>query len=231
MKCGAAILAAGISSRMGRAKPLLPWGETTIIGHLVALYLRRVDQVAVVCRPEDAPLHHELDRLALCPHNRIHNPDAGSDMYGSVRLALGWPGWDPGITHLLLALSDQPQIRATTVSALQELARTNPGKIIQPWREGRRRHPVIVPVATARGIVRDPAFTSLREALDAHREAIQTLAVDDPGTEIDLDSPADYDEAVERFAPGPSKASRTHIQSGRKAEGNVRRDPPDRRRN
>ena len=33
--CGVIILAAGASSRMGRPKMLLPWGATSVLGHLI----------------------------------------------------------------------------------------------------------------------------------------------------------------------------------------------------
>ena len=51
---GVVILAAGRSARMGRPKLLLPWGETSVLGHLIkqwqALGAR---QIAVVCAPGD----------------------------------------------------------------------------------------------------------------------------------------------------------------------------------
>jgi len=46
---GAIVLAAGISSRMGQPKLVLPWRETTIIGHVVKiLEMAKLDEVIVV---------------------------------------------------------------------------------------------------------------------------------------------------------------------------------------
>lgn len=222
MKCGTAILAAGMSQRMGRPKSLLPWGDASIMGHLVALYAGLVEQVVVVCRPGDEPLNRELDRLALPPSHRIPNPETGSDMFASVRLALGWTGWNRDLTHLLLALGDQPQIEPATITRLLDAARTAPDRIIQPFQAGRRRHPVILPVPLARSIALDSRFTTLRDALNEYRDKITPLPVNDPGLDTDLDSPADYQTAVKRFAPHAPPAKSNPIQPGQK----IKHDSP-----
>ncbi len=49
---GVVILGAGASSRMGRPKLLLPWGATTIVGHLLEQWQTLgAAQIAVVRRP------------------------------------------------------------------------------------------------------------------------------------------------------------------------------------
>ena len=49
---GVVILGAGASSRMGRPKLLLPWGDTSIIGHLIEQWRAlAAAQIAVVRRP------------------------------------------------------------------------------------------------------------------------------------------------------------------------------------
>src|SRR5262245_22414275 len=63
---GVVILAAGASSRMRQPKLLLPWGGTTVLGHLLgqwkALHAR---QIAVVCAVEGEAVVAELDRLGF----------------------------------------------------------------------------------------------------------------------------------------------------------------------
>ena len=49
---GVVILGAGASTRMGRPKLLLPWGDTSIIGHLLGQWRGLgARPIAVVCRP------------------------------------------------------------------------------------------------------------------------------------------------------------------------------------
>jgi CTP:molybdopterin cytidylyltransferase MocA len=51
---GVVILAAGRSSRMGRPKLLLPWGETSVLGHLIWQWRALgAKQIAVVCAADN----------------------------------------------------------------------------------------------------------------------------------------------------------------------------------
>src|SRR3989442_11142538 len=61
---GVIILAAGASSRMGQPKLLLPWGNTSILGHLIAQW-RGVgaEQIAVVTAARAEGIDQELRRL------------------------------------------------------------------------------------------------------------------------------------------------------------------------
>src|SRR5829696_1203279 len=88
------ILAAGASSRMGRPKLLLPWGETTVLGHLIAQWQQAgAQQITVVCASGDEGIHKELDRIGFARERRIINPDASRGMFSSVQTAAHWRGW------------------------------------------------------------------------------------------------------------------------------------------
>src|SRR5882762_9432424 len=65
------LLGAGASSRMGKPKMLLPWAQSTILGHLIELWKQLgAEQIAVVSAPEDAALNAELDRVDLRAEDR-----------------------------------------------------------------------------------------------------------------------------------------------------------------
>ena len=87
---GVVILGAGASSRMGRPKLLLPWGDTSIVGHLIRQWhLLGAEQIAIVCRAGDKPLTDELNRLDFPPTARIvvgenlpiHNRDTSNSRW------------------------------------------------------------------------------------------------------------------------------------------------------
>ncbi len=81
---GVIILGAGASSRMGRAKLLLPWGDTTIIGQIIRQWRELgIGQITVVLRPNDVPLNAELDHLDLPKADRIENPQPERGMFSS----------------------------------------------------------------------------------------------------------------------------------------------------
>jgi len=88
------ILAAGASSRMGRPKMLLPWGETTVLGCLVAQWQQTgARQITVVVAANDSGITNELDRIGFPREQRITNPDPARGMFSSIQAAARWHGW------------------------------------------------------------------------------------------------------------------------------------------
>ncbi|HOW79579.1 MAG TPA: NTP transferase domain-containing protein, partial [Verrucomicrobiota bacterium] len=72
---GVVLLAAGRSARMGKPKLLLPWGGTSVLGHLIRQWQSLgAAQLSVVCAAGDSALAAELDRLGFPAENRILNP-------------------------------------------------------------------------------------------------------------------------------------------------------------
>ena len=116
---GVIILGGGASLRMGKPKLLLPWGDTSILGHLLRLYKNvNTSQVAVVCSHGDTKIISELNRLAWPENNRIFNPEVTPEMFSSVLCGFRWDGWHANVSHLAVALGDQPQIREKTIADL-----------------------------------------------------------------------------------------------------------------
>src|SRR5436309_9306361 len=145
---GVVILAAGASSRMGKPKLLLPWGKTSVLGHLIRQWQAAgARQIAVVHTVADQAVSTELNRLSFPVAHRIANPQPERGMFSSVQCAARWTGWDPTLTHWLIALGDQPHLREQTLHMLVDLAEAHPHNICQPSRCGRPRHPVFLPEA------------------------------------------------------------------------------------
>src|SRR5208283_5404246 len=143
---GVVILGAGASSRMGRPKLLLPWRDTTVIGHLFKQWRELgAAQIGIVLRPTDAPLVAELDRLDLPRAERIPNPQPERGMFSSIRCAANWPGWKDEIASWAIVLGDQPHLRPETLRQLLEFHRANADAICQLEFGGHARHPVILP--------------------------------------------------------------------------------------
>src|SRR5436190_23101893 len=102
---GIVILAAGRSQRMGRPKLLLCWGRTSVLGHLVGQWQNLgAAQITVVCAAGDASLETELDRIKFPGEQRITNTAPERGMFSSIQCAAQWQGWNPGLTHFVIAL-------------------------------------------------------------------------------------------------------------------------------
>jgi molybdenum cofactor cytidylyltransferase len=205
MNLGVAILAAGASSRMGRAKLLLPWAATTVLGNLLGQWRALAPaQLAVVVREDDAALHCELERLGESAENRIVNPTPECGMFSSVQSAARWQGWASSVTHWAVALGDQPLVRSETLRDLLEFARAHPDQVCQPSRNARGRHPVILPRVVWAQLPGATAQNLKQFLLSSGRSAAR-FETEDDGLDLDLDEPADYERALKR-----STAERSH---------------------
>ena len=192
---GVVILAAGASSRMGRPKMLLPWQDTTIIGHLISLWRSLgAEQIGVVLRPNDTALGAELDRLAFSQAGRIVNPQPERGMFSSIVCAANWTGWQPELARWVIALGDQPHLRTDTLRTFLELAAQNVGTVCQPAFGGRAAHPVILPRPVFAHLKNSPAAT-LKDFLNLAACRSVQYVISDPGLTLDLDTPEDYIQA------------------------------------
>lgn len=196
---GVVVLAAGASSRMGRSKLLLPWEETTVIGHLIASWQTvGARQITVVSAAGDDALRSELARLTFSEENCIPNPAPELGMFHSIQRAARWSGWQPGLTHYIIALGDQPHLQSDTLLALIRMASKHPGMVCQLSRHGRPRHPVML----AENVFRELALStraSLREFLQGHASSMVLQESQDAGLDLDIDQPADYERAMRLF--------------------------------
>jgi molybdenum cofactor cytidylyltransferase len=193
---GAVILAAGRSARMGRPKLLLPWGRTTVLGHLIEQWRAlRATQVAVVWAPGNQAMQAELDRLGLSAECRIPNPAPERGMFSSIQCAAQWPRWDPTLTHWAIVLGDQPHVRRQTLRRVLDFAAQHSATVCQPARRGHGRHPVLLPKTVFRQVAGSAAAT-LKEFLAAKGRQIAFCEVDDPGLDLDIDKPTDYARAL-----------------------------------
>src|SRR4051812_14994449 len=85
---GVVLLAAGASSRMGQPKLLLPWGSTSVLGHLVRQWRAlQAFRVTVVHAPGDEALRREFDRLQISERDRIANAAPARGMFSSIQAA------------------------------------------------------------------------------------------------------------------------------------------------
>jgi molybdenum cofactor cytidylyltransferase len=189
---GVIILGAGASSRMGRPKLLLPWGKTSVVGHLVGQWQALgAGQIAVVHRPNDAPLDAELNRLNFPAHDRIENPQPERDMLSSIICAANWNGWKKEISSWAVVLGDQPQLKLETLRTVVEFSAQRPDAICQPEFCGHARHPVILP-RKAFDDLKNSGAATLKDFLNLVRLPRVQCVVTDAGLSLDMDTPDDY---------------------------------------
>lgn len=187
----AIIPAAGRSSRMGARKLLMPWGESTVIEHVLGVWrASSVTRVVVVVCPGD----EDLPALCgPCGAEVVVPPSPPEDMKASVRFGLEFitRTWLPQPSDVwLLAPADMPRLSSRIIDQLVELHDPNHPRIIVPANQGKRGHPVLFPWPAAEAVHQLAAHEGVNALLA--RYALRTIECDDPGIFHDLDTPEDY---------------------------------------
>jgi molybdenum cofactor cytidylyltransferase len=184
----AILLAAGRSTRMGAFKPLLPFGDGTVVETCVTnLQAAGIEQIVVVVGHRAQEVRQQL---ATLPVTFAVNPDQESEMSASI--ACGIEQVASGKRAVLVALVDQPAVSSEVIGQLiDEWLRTR-ASLIQPEHGGRGGHPVLIDLAFRDELLALDSVRGLRAVFDAHREAVHRLQVDSPFVARDMDSWEDY---------------------------------------
>lgn len=182
------VLGAGGSSRLGRPKQLLPYGEGTLLGHVVGVAREcEFDQLVVAVGGAEDEVRAGVD---LAGAEVVVNDRYGVGCSSSIAAALGVV--DARCEAMVLMLGDQPGVTAATVAALLKGRGDAPLAICRY--DGGRGHPI----AFARSAFGDLADLhgdrGVWRLLDRRADEVAEVAVAGP-IPLDVDTPEDY-EAV-----------------------------------
>jgi molybdenum cofactor cytidylyltransferase len=190
-KVSAVVLAAGMSKRMGRAKMILAWKDTTVIGQVISTLLSAgMKDVTVVTGGA-----RDLVAKAIrdFPIRTVFNPGfENGEMLTSIQIGLQSLPIDSQAA--MIVLGDQPWIEGTIVRSLLDYFLTNRPKIVIPSYSMRRGHPWIVARPLWPYILELKPPLTLRNFSDEFKEDIHFLNVSSPSILKDLDTPDDYQE-------------------------------------
>jgi len=183
----AILLAAGKSQRMGEFKPLLPFGNQTVIESCID-YLQRggVDKIVVVVGHRAADVRQQLNGKGVL---FALNSDPDSEMATSIARGVECVGSRTGA--VLIALTDQPAVSAEIVRALKEEWRKG-FRIIKPEIGGRGGHPVLVDLAYRDELLHLNPESGLKGFFDRHKGEVCRLPVESAFIARDMDTWDDY---------------------------------------
>ena len=170
---------------MGAFKPLLPFGNNTVIECCID-YLRAggVEAIVVVLGHRSDELRQKLTGVTFAV-----NPDPDSEMGASI--AAGVLELPPQARATLIALVDHPAVPPTVVSSLIETWKSGARIVIPTW-QGRGGHPVLVDLSFKSELLSLSSTGGLRVFFEAQKEAVRRLAVDSPYIARDMDTWDDY---------------------------------------
>jgi molybdenum cofactor cytidylyltransferase len=177
---------------MGRCKLLLPWGEKTILTHLLDQWRRAgVAQIAPVIDPSNQLLQKALSQAGFSSSDWIQNRSPQRGMFSSLQEASRWTGWVSTLTHWIISLGDQPRIQISTLRLLLDAAIKEPTRICQPALHGRAAHPIILPANNFRELAQRD-IPDLRAYMRMQEAFRLRVPVEDAAVSENLNTPEDY---------------------------------------
>jgi molybdenum cofactor cytidylyltransferase len=191
------LLAAGESRRMGYPKPLLMIDGTTFIEKISATMLAVVPRLVVVLGA-----HADRIRPAIPRDERIvivENPNYSRGQLSSLKIGLGSVHTDA--LGVIVHLADHPMVRVESFRAIVDSYERTRKPIVIARRGGQRGHPVIFDRPIFVELHNAPEDEGARHVVNADASRVEYVDLDDPGINLDLDTPADLARAG--LAPPP----------------------------
>ena len=183
------MLAAGLSSRMGKWKMMMPWGAGTILDSALSSALSFCDRVVLVTG-------HRSDELAAYYENHpaieiLFNPDYHDGMFSSVQRGCAAVQG----RRFFLALGDMPEVGIDVYRALWSCADEH-SCIIPRYNLG-KGHPILLPRGAIDVIQRATEGSTLKDVIKELQTSI--ISVTEQGIHWDIDTPEQYAQLAGRL--------------------------------
>ncbi len=185
----ALLLAAGRSERMGAFKPLLPFGDKTIIESSIDTYsVAGVTTIVVVYGWKASEIRAHLRHRGIL---FAINPDSEGDMGSSI--ACGVKQLPPSIEAVLISPADLPAIPSQVVTSVLNAWAQGARLVVPTWND-RGGHPVLVDRTFFSELLALDPNLGMRGLFKRYSSEVKRVAVDSQFIARDLDTWDDYRE-------------------------------------
>jgi len=192
------ILAAGLSTRMGRSKATLPLpgphGDTFLVRIVRSFLDAGVEDVVVVLGHQAEAAAEAVLRSGLAAR-LVRNPHYASGQLSSVLAAVAAVD-RPGVRAMLMTLVDVPLVSAATVRAVLDRFEATGAPIVRPVQGSRHGHPVAISRALFAALRAADPQQGAKPIVRAHVSAAGDVEVDDEGAFLDIDTPEEYERLL-----------------------------------
>ena len=187
-RIGAVIAAAGLSSRMGRFKPLLPFGDRTAVEMVADAFADNgVTPLIVV----GGHRFDDLNKIVTGTAARCtYNPDYRQGMFSSFKH--GFHALPGGLHAVFAHPVDIPLISSRIVGQMLKAFEKQPESVIYPSYRGNPGRPVLIPADLLEDILQSGDQGGLRKVLQTHEDRSQLVEVNHQGILWDMDTIEDY---------------------------------------
>jgi CTP:molybdopterin cytidylyltransferase MocA len=187
---------------MGAFKPLLPFGNKTVIECCLDFLAQGgVETIVVVLGHRAAEVRATLNgRPLIFALNSDPNSEMGASIAAGIRVL------PVSSAATLIALVDHPAVPPIVVSTLIESWKQGSRVVVPTW-QNRGGHPVLVDLTFRQELLNLDANGGLRALFEAHRNEVHRVPVDSPFVARDMDTWDDYlslhQEVTGKPAPEP----------------------------
>lgn len=183
------VLAAGGSSRLGQPKQLLPYGEGTLLQHVIATACASpLDQLIVAVGGSSKEVLESVDMRGA---DVVVNESFGEGCSSSIAVAL--PLVDPGADVLVLMLGDQPGVTPGNVCGLVQGRGDSPIAVCL-YDDG-RGHPFAFGRSVFEHLAGMHGDKAVWKLLEARPDLVRDVRMPGP-IPPDVDTWADYENAL-----------------------------------
>ena len=183
----AVVLAAGVSSRMGEPKQILPLNGVPMLGRVLEILRRsNVGKVVVVLGANAVEVRK---RVKFADELVVVNPNFPEGMSSSLRLGLKLVGTEADA--VIIALGDQPFVLPTTIDKLVEAYEQFGARIVIPTYRGARGNPVLFDRSVFPQIARIRGDIGAKSVVKKNAADVREVEVTDMGVLVDIDTPSD----------------------------------------
>ena len=202
----AVVLAAGMSTRMGRNKLLLTFRDKPLVVHAVdTLLASRAGEIIVVLGYESEKVWDRLEDYAGQVSNEgqrrrlrlVKNPDYRDGLSTSVRT--GVQAVSPEAEAIMIYLADQPLIEPGDVDriiAAFAAAKAEYKTIVVPFFRGERGNPVILDAALRDSILGIAGDVGCKGVIKRYPEKVYAIEMENDHVVRDVDDVQAYERLV-----------------------------------
>jgi molybdenum cofactor cytidylyltransferase len=211
----AVVLAAGLSSRMGKPKQTLRIGGKSMLEKVLEVFRKsNVDAAVVVLGAREGEVRK---KVGFKGEKVVYNPRYAEGMSGSLKLGLAEAG--PWAEAVIVALGDQPYLSPATVNKLVKAYRDSEAPVVVPVYKGKRGNPVLFDRRTFAQIMRIRGDEGAKSIIRKNRSTLLEVMVEDEVVITDIDTPDDYREATS----SSRRRSNPRVRSGSAAKRSGKR--------
>lgn len=201
-KVAALVLTAGASRRMGKPKALLPWGQTTVIQHLLRqIRAAGLTETLLVTGAHHGDIHEALadEGVEICFH-----PDWELGMGSTISTGIQEVEQRfSDIDAILILLVDQPLITQGYLMRILDAHQNQPDVIIASDYGNFAGAPALFPRNLWKALKSIPPAQGARRLIASYRDECHVL---DPADAIaDIDTPEAYQKALAVYLSNHTK--------------------------